>query len=146
MSVVVPARSTAPGPRYKARAARDHFKDVLDAAEAGAAPCVIRSTPLVLLDALVVEELLAEKAPFEVLSSVTADQVAFWLEDGTVHAVGDHLHEATEAFLDALVEYAEDWLTDLRDAPNHAHNRWLVLRVALHAGDRTALEAAVFGH
>jgi hypothetical protein len=138
-------RGFHPGVRYKARSARDNLKDVLDAAEAGAVPVISRTRPVAAVTVDVLEELLAQHAPFNVVSSVTDEQVAFWLEDGLVHAVGADLDEATAAFLDALVDYAEDWLEDLRDAPNHAHNRMLVLRTAIHAGDRDALEAAVFG-
>ena len=87
---------------------------------------------------------LAEQAPFDVVSSVTEDQVAFWLADGLVHGVGSNLAEATDDFLDALVDYAQSWFEDLRNAPNHAHNRLLVLRVVLHAGDREELERVVF--
>lgn len=132
------------GHRYKARDARDHWKDVLDAAEGGAAAVIERNRPVGVVDAALLEELLSDKAPFSVQSSVAADQVAFWLEDGLVHAVGGSLDEATGNFLDALVDYAEAWFAELRDAPNHAHNRLLVLRVVLLAGDRAALEAAVF--
>lgn len=85
-------------------------------------------------------------APIEVVSSATDDQVAFWLADGLVHAVGDDLEEATEAFLDALVDYSQCWFDDLQDAPNHAHNLALVRRVAFHSGDRGELRRVVFGH
>lgn len=139
------APETPVGLRYKARSARDHIKDVLDAAEGGGTAIIIRERPVAAVDAGVLEELLAERAPFEVLSSVTSDQVAFWLADGLVHGVGANLEEATDDFLDALVDYAKSWFEELRNAPNHAHNRLLVLRVALHAGDREELERVVFG-
>jgi len=132
------------GMRYKSRSARDHIKDVLDAAEAGGTAIITRDRPVAAVDAGVLAELLAEQAPFDVVSSVTEDQVAFWLADGLVHGVGSNLAEATDDFLDALVDYAQSWFEDLRNAPNHAHNRLLVLRVALHAGDREELERVVF--
>lgn len=91
---------------------------------------MLRSRPLAVVDAAVLEDLLAERAPIEVVSSVTGDQVAFWLADGLVHA---------------LVDYVQCWFDDLRDAPNHAHNRLLALRVALHCGDRDELRRVVFG-
>lgn len=142
-SVVV--TETPLGLRYKARSARDHIKDVLDAAEGGGTAVITRDRPVAAVDAGVLEELLAERAPFAVLSSVTDDQVAFWLADGLVHGVGTNLEDATSDFLDALVDYARSWFEDLRNAPNHAHNRLLVLRIALHAGDREELERVVFG-
>lgn len=133
------------GRRYRSREASDHFRELLDAAEAGATAVVLRSRPLAVVDAAVLEDLLADQAPIDVVSSVTGDQVAFWLADGLVHAVGHDLDEATEAFLDALVDYARCWFDDLRDASNHAHNRLLALRVALHCGDRDELRRVVFG-
>jgi hypothetical protein len=133
------------GVHYKSRAARDHLKDVLDAAEAGGTAIITRERPVAAVDAEVLGELLRTQAPFDVLSSVTDNQVAFWLADGLVHGVGDNLSDATEDFLDALIDYAATWLEDLRDAPNHAHNRLLVLRIALNAQDRNELERAVFG-
>lgn len=133
------------GQRYKSRSARDHLKQVLDAAEMGSTAVITRDRPVAAVDAAVLEELLSTRAPFNVLSSVTDDQIAFWLEDGLVHATGATFDEAAAAFLDALVEYAEDWFDGLGSAPNHAHNRLLALRVSLHAGDREAFEVAVFG-
>jgi hypothetical protein len=59
--------------------------------------------------------------------------------------VGRDLDEATETFLDALVDYAEMWFSELRRAPNHAGNRHLALRIAIFAGDRHELARVVFG-
>jgi hypothetical protein len=132
------------GIHYKSRTARDHIKDVLDAAEAGGTAIITRDRPVAAVDAKVLAELLAAQAPFNVLSSTTEDQVAFWLADGLVHGVGDDIVQATDDFLDALIDYAKSWFEDLRDAPNHAHNKLLVLRIALHSGDRDELERAVF--
>ncbi|MFI4971207.1 MAG: hypothetical protein ACHP7H_00890 [Hyphomicrobiales bacterium] len=133
------------GQRYKSRSARDHLSDLLTAAEAGVPSVITRDRPVATIDANLLEELLATRAPFDVLSSVTDDQVAFWLADGSAHAVGSDLGSATEGFLDALIDYAQSWYEDLRDAPNHVQNRWLALRIALHAGDRKELEYVVFG-
>lgn len=133
------------GRRYKARHARDHFRDVLNAAEAGSTVVILRDRPVATVDAAILEELLAVAAPFRVLSSVSDDEVAFWTEDGLVHATGATMEEATEAFLVALVDYAAAWFDELRDAPNHEHNRLLALRIALNAGDHDAFVRAVFG-
>ena len=138
------APETSLGLRFKSRSARDHIKDVLDAAEAGSTAVITRERPVAVVDAGLLEELLAEQAPFEILSSITDEQVAFWLADGLVHGVGGDLRAATDDFLDALVDYASSWFQDLRSAPNHAHNRLLALRIALHAGDRDELERVVF--
>lgn len=144
MSVETPVRFDL-GHQFKAREARDHLKDLLDAVEGGAAAVIRREKPVVAVEREVLDALLGERAPFNVLSSVTPGQVAFWLADAPVHAVGADLDEATEAFLDALVDYAESWFDDLRRAPNHAGNLHLVLRVAIYAGDRGELARAVFG-
>jgi hypothetical protein len=133
------------GIHYKSRAARDHIKDVLDAAEAGGTAIITRDRPVAAVDAEVLAELLAAQAPFNILSSTTEDEVAFWLADGLVHGVGHDIVQATDDFLDALIDYAKSWFEDLRGAPNHAHNKLLVLRIALHSGDRNELERAVFG-
>ena len=133
------------GQRYKSRSARDNFSELISAAEAGVPSVITRDHPVATIDARMLEELLATRAPFDVLSSVTDDQVAFWLADGSAHAVGPDLGSATEGFLDALIDYAQSWFDDLRDAPNHAQNRWLALRIALHAGEREELENTVFG-
>jgi len=61
--------------------ARDHFKDVLDAVEGGAAAVIRREKPVVALERHVLDALLADLAPFDVLSSVADEQVAFWLTD-----------------------------------------------------------------
>lgn len=137
--------ATSLGQRYKSRSARDNFSALLTAAEAGVPSVITRDRPVATIDADVLEELLATRAPFDVLSSVTDNQVAFWLADGSAHAVGPDLGSATEGFLDALIDYAQSWYEDLRNAPNHVQNRWLALRIALHAGDRKELEYAVFG-
>ena len=83
------------GQRYKSRSARDNFSDLLTAAEAGVPSVITRDRPVATIDAQLLEELLATRAPFEVLSSVTDDQVAFWLADGSAHAVGPDLDSAT---------------------------------------------------
>jgi hypothetical protein len=141
----IQAFESSMGRRYKSRSARDNFSELLTAAEAGVPSVITRDRPVATIDAQLLEELLATRAPFDVLSSVTDDQVAFWLADGSAHAVGPDLVSATEDFLDALIDYAQRWYEDLQKAPNHVQNRWLALRIALHAGDRKELEHAVFG-
>ena len=65
--------------------------------------------------------------------------------DVPVHAIGNGLDEAEDEFLDALVDYAELWLSELRHAPNHRSNAPLVQRIVMYAGDRDELRRVVFG-
>jgi len=76
---------------------------------------------------------------------VTDGQIAFWLRDVPVHAVGADLEEAEVRFLDALVDYADLWFHELRYAANHAQHQHLALRVAMYAGNREELRRVVFG-
>ena len=62
-----------------------------------------------------------------------------------VHAVGTSLEEAEESFLDALVDYADLWFSELQFAPNHKSHGYLAKRIALLASDRELLATAVFG-
>jgi hypothetical protein len=61
-----------------------------------------------------------------------------------VHAVGADIDQAEEEFLDALIDYADLWMKELRHAPNHAKNEILVTRIAMFAGDREELRQVVF--
>lgn len=79
-----------------------------------------RRAPVVAIDRETLGALLAA-VPVPVMSSVTDGQFAFWVDGAPIHAVGDDFDTAEEAFLDALVDYAEAWFEDLRTAPNHAH-------------------------
>lgn len=140
------AESAAPelGHPYRAREARDHFKDVLDAAERGDVAVVVRDAPMVVLRRDVYDSLLKSAARFRVRSSVREGQVSFWMDDVPVHATGATLDEAEGAFLDALIDYADLWQKELRHAPNHKQNADLVRRITIYAGDRDQLSRVVF--
>jgi len=134
------------GHQFRAREARDQFKDVLDEAEQGGVAVVRRrDKPVVLLLREQVDRLVEAKAPLDVMSAVTDGQIAFWLRDVPVHAVGADLEEAEVRFLDALVDYADLWFHELRYAANHAQHQHLALRVAMYAGNREELRRVVFG-
>lgn len=133
------------GHQYKAREARDHFREVLDTAENGNVAVVRRATPVVVVMRDALDEALRVTAPLEVRSAVKDGQVVFWLEDAPVLASGADLDSAEDAFLEALVDYAELWFDELRDAPNHRQNKFLALRVAAFAGDLDELRQVVFG-
>ncbi len=133
------------GHQFKSHEARSQFKDVLDEAEQGGVAVVRRDKPIVILLREQVDQLVEAKASLDVMSAVTDDQIAFWLEDAPVHAVGSDLDEAEDQFLDALVDYADLWFHELRYVPNHAQHQHLALRVAMFAGDREELRRLVFG-
>lgn len=130
--------------QFKAREARDHFKELLDRAEGGGVAVVRRGEPVAIVRRDVLDNALAVSHPFDVKVSVTDDQTGMWIEGLPVHGVGDSYDEAEDDFLDALVEYAEEWLIELRFAPNHRQHAGLVERVLLYAGDRDELRRAVF--
>jgi hypothetical protein len=53
-----------------------------------------------------------------------------------VAADGTTLDEATEAMIDGLRDYVEEWADHLRLAPNHAENWGLVQIVALSSDEQ----------
>jgi hypothetical protein len=133
------------GHQFKAREARDHLRAVLDAAERGETVVLRRDEPLVLLRRDVLDADLAERYPIEPQVSFREGGVAVWIDGMPVHAEAATYDEAEDAFLDALVDYAELWVDELRHAPNHRHHAGRVRRVAMYAGDRSELRRAVFG-
>ncbi len=130
--------------QFKSREFRDHQKPVLEQVEKGGVSVLRRSEALVILRRQMIDPILAREAKFLVKSSVDTDQVALWLEEIPVHAVGVDLDEAEEGLLDALIDYADLWTKELRHAPNHAKNEVLVTRIAMFAGDREELRQVVF--
>jgi hypothetical protein len=130
--------------QFRSREFRDHQKPVLEQVERGGVCVLLRSETLVLFRREMIDSILARDAKFLVKSSVSTDQVAFWLEDVPVHAVGVDLDQAEEGFLDALIDYADLWTKELRYAPNHAKNEDLVTRIAMFAGEREELRQLVF--
>ena len=66
---------------------------------------------------------------------VFGDQnVGAWLPELEVHALGATLDEALAELADVVVEYAEDWQSDLRLAPNHRARAGYVRRVQIAGG------------
>ena len=130
--------------QFKSREFRDNQKPVLEQVERGGVSVLLRSEALVVLRRAMIDSILAKEAKFLVKSSVDTDQVALWLEELPVHAVGADLGQAEEEFLDALIDYADLWTKELRYAPNHVKNENLVTRIAMFAGNREELRQVVF--
>lgn len=133
-----------PAHQFGAREARDNLKLLLDRAEGGAVAVVRRNAPVVVASRDVFDAALAPQAPFNVNVSVTTTQVSMWIDGLPTHAVGSTLDEAEDEFLDALVEYAEDWLEELRFAPNHKQHAGLVQRILMYAEEREEFRRVVF--
>lgn len=131
--------------QFKAREARDHFKQLMDRAESGGVAVLRRNSAMVLVSRAVLDEALAARHPFDVNVSFADGQTSMWIDGLPVHGVADSYDEAEEDFLDALIDYAEAWVSELRFAPNHAANGGLVERVLMFAGDRDELRRVVFG-
>lgn len=77
--------------------------------------------PVVMVDE---EEFLAGIAtafPITTQASFHDGQVSLWVEELPVHAVGSSFEEAAEELVDAALDFAGLWQTDLRLIPNHAH-------------------------
>jgi hypothetical protein len=131
--------------QFKAREARDHFKELMDRAESGGVAVLRRNSTMVLVDRELFDSVLASRHPFDVKVSLADGQASMWMDGIPVHGVGDSYDQAEEDFLDALVDYAETWIEELRFAPNHRAHGGLVERVLMYAGERDELRRVVFG-
>ncbi|MEO6794103.1 MAG: prevent-host-death protein [Mycobacterium sp.] len=67
-----------------------------------------------------------------------ADGWSVFIPDAPIAADGATLGEAVAEMVDALREYAADWVDHLSTAPNHADNWWLVQLTALSDDDELA--------
>lgn len=127
---------------YLFSSARKQFSSLYDRVEGGAVAVVQRrgSRPIAVVDAEEQQQLLALHFPFAVQVRIGKDNVAMWVEDLPVHAQADELNSATHALAQELIEYAEDWESELRFAPNHKGALGFVRRIQL-AGSEEAVEA-----
>ena len=119
----------------KVSAARDGFRIVLDAAQAGTPVTINRDGQLTaVVDAKRLRESLAQltRGP-----EVFHGEGSWWalIPDSPISADGDTVTEAIEDMVQALREYAADWVDDLHTAPNHARHWGLVQLVALSTDD-----------
>jgi predicted RNase H-like HicB family nuclease len=115
-----------------AREAREHFKDILDAADDGRPATVTRDARRVAaVDADRLVHFLARVHPSGAEAVAENDGWSLFIPGLPVAADGATLDEAVEEMIDALRDYAEEWADHLRLAPNHAENWGLVQIVAL---------------
>ncbi len=115
-----------------AREAREHFKEILDAADDGRPATVTRDARRVAaLDADRLVEFLTSVRPSGAQAVAENDGWSLVIPGLPVAADGATLDEAVEEMIDALRDYADAWVERLRLAPNHADNWGLVQIVAL---------------
>lgn len=127
---------------YRFSEARKDFSSLYDRVENGSIAVVQRrgSKPVAMVDAEEHERLLALHFPFAVQVRVGRDSVAMWVENLPVHAQADDFESATHALAAELVEYAEEWESELRFAPNHKGFWGYVRRIELAGSEQAVAE------
>jgi predicted RNase H-like HicB family nuclease len=110
---------------------RSHLRELLDAAAQGFPAGMRRDNAgFAIVDAARLRRLLAVRSGHaEIVAE--ADGWSIFVPDIPVAADGETLPEATAEMIDALREYAADWIDRLHVAPNHTDNWWLVQLVEL---------------
>ncbi|HZX02005.1 hypothetical protein [Kribbella sp.] len=119
------------------REAREHFKDILDAADDGRPATVTRDARRVAaVDADRLVHFLTSVHPSGAQAVAENDGWSIMIPGLPVAADGATLDEAAAEMVDALRAYAEEWADHLRLAPNHAENWGLVQIVALSSDEQ----------
>jgi prevent-host-death family protein len=95
---------------------------------------------VVVAEAGEMEALLAPVFRFRPEVDIDDGEVGIYLYELDVHGVGDTLDEALNDLAEVMLEYAEDWVDQLRHAPNHAHRAGYVRRIEI-AGDTAGVMA-----
>lgn len=120
-----------------AREAREHFKEILDAADEGRPATVTRDARRVAaVDADRLVHVLTSTRPSGARAVAENDGWSLFIPGLPVAADGPTLDEAVEEMIAALRDYAEAWVERLRLAPNHADNWGLVQIVSLASDDQ----------
>ncbi|GAB3047039.1 hypothetical protein GCM10027053_01030 [Intrasporangium mesophilum] len=118
-----------------AREARDHFKDLLDAADEGRPATVTRDTRRVAaVDADRLVHFLTRLRPSGAQAMPDGDGWSIVLPGVPVAADAATIEEAVDEMIDALRGYAEAWTERLRLAPNHEDN-WGLVQIVTLASD-----------
>ena len=129
--------ATAPVSFSSAREARDHFKDLLDAADEGRPATVLRDQRRVAaVDADRLVDFLTRTHASGAHAVPDGDRWSIFMTGVPVAADGATLDEAVDEMIDALHDYAEAWISRLRLAPNHAENWALVQIITLASEDQ----------
>lgn len=130
---------------YRFSDARKDFSSLYDRVEKGSIVVVQRrgSKAVAVVDAEEQARLLALHFPFAVQVRVGKDSVAMWVEKLPVHAQADDFESATRALATELVEYAQEWESELRFAPNHKDFWGFVRRIELAGSEEAVSEMLV---
>jgi hypothetical protein len=120
-----------------AREAREHFKELLDAADDGRPATVTRDERRVAaVDADRLVYFLTRLHPSKTKAVADGDGWSIFLPGVPIAADGATVEEAVDEMIDALRDYAEAWSERLRLAPNHADNWGLVQIITLASEDQ----------
>lgn len=125
--------------------ARKEFSSLYDRVERGSTAVVRRrgSRPVAVVDAEELERLLALHFPFSVQVRVGKNSVAMWCEQLPLHAQAEDLEAATRALAAELIEYAEEWESELRFAPNHKDAWGFVRRIELAGSEQAVADMLI---
>ena len=119
--------------------ARNHLKDLLDAAQAGRPATVRReATVAAVVDA---ERLRSELGRLPSIRPAAVAEAGGWsvfIPGAPIAGDGKTFDAAVEDFVSALREYAEDW-DRLRDARNH-RGTWVLVQFAALSSDDSLRE------
>jgi len=120
-----------------AREAREHFKDILDAADDGRPATVTRDNRrIAALDADRLVRFLITTLPSNAQAVAENNGWSLFIPGIPVAADGATLDVAVDEMIDALRDYAEAWSDRLRLTPNHADNWGLVQIISLATDDQ----------
>lgn len=122
---------------YASSEARQHWREVLDAAQDGKAVIVRRDEAVVaVLDAKRLRHFLASVVPSGAVLVPEDDRFSIYLKDQPIAADGGTLDEAVEEMIRALRTYAVAWHDVLGSALNHRDNWGLVQLIDLSTDDQ----------
>ena len=115
---------------------RNQLREVLDTVEAGMPIGIQRhGKQVALIESQKLQEVLLDSQRLGRPEAVAeAGGWSVFLPGAPIAADGADLDEAVDEFVSALREYAEDWQTRLRLAPNH-RNRWPLVQFVSLSSD-----------
>lgn len=117
--------------------ARNHLKDLLDAAAQGHVATIKRDdTCVAVVDVRRMRHFLGSLIPAQAQVVAEGGGWSVFIPGLPVAADGPTLDEAIEEMVDALREYAEDWQERLSATPNHREHWGLVQLISLSSDDQ----------